>query len=286
MPIALSTLATGDTNYITKHNNNYSAIQTAVNALETGKLSTTSVGAANGVASLGADGKVPTAQLPNLGAYEVTANKGAVNGYAALGADGKVPSSQLPASLLAAPPAADLAPYQQKVEKGAANGYAGLDASSKVPTAQLPDLSATYQVVSAKGNANGYASLDATGKVPSTQLPSSAAALFVVTAYVGGVPANAAELLAVLPTTNVSFVSGLTGSRAKAGVAATGAVTLSIKKNGTEVGTITFAPGGTAGTLTAAAQIDLTTADELTIVNQATADATLANIRISLHGTR
>lgn len=46
------------------------------------------------VATLGADGKVPTAQLPSLN-YVPTSEKGAVNGVATLGADGKVPASQL-----------------------------------------------------------------------------------------------------------------------------------------------------------------------------------------------
>ena len=52
-------------------------------------------GAANGVASLGSDGKVPGAQLPSLD-YIPTSQKGAANGVASLGADGKVPSAQLP----------------------------------------------------------------------------------------------------------------------------------------------------------------------------------------------
>ena len=52
-------------------------------------------GAANGVASLGSDGKVPGTQLPSLD-YIPTSQKGAANGVASLGADGKVPSAQLP----------------------------------------------------------------------------------------------------------------------------------------------------------------------------------------------
>lgn len=49
------------------------------------------------VATLGADGKVPTAQLPSLN-YVPTSEKGAANGVATLGADGKVPASQLSVS--------------------------------------------------------------------------------------------------------------------------------------------------------------------------------------------
>ena len=52
-------------------------------------------GTANGVASLGSDGKVPGTQLPSLD-YVPTSQKGAAGGVASLGADGKVPSAQLP----------------------------------------------------------------------------------------------------------------------------------------------------------------------------------------------
>ena len=52
-------------------------------------------GSAGGVASLGADGKVPSTQLPSLD-YIPTSQKGAASGVASLGADGKVPSAQLP----------------------------------------------------------------------------------------------------------------------------------------------------------------------------------------------
>lgn len=59
------------------------------------KIDVSMKGAANGVASLGSDGKVPGAQLPSLD-YIPTSQKGAANGVASLGEDGKVPSEQLP----------------------------------------------------------------------------------------------------------------------------------------------------------------------------------------------
>ena len=60
-----------------------------------GAISVNEKGASNGVASLGEDGKVPSAQLPSLD-YIPTSQKGAASGVASLGADGKVPSAQLP----------------------------------------------------------------------------------------------------------------------------------------------------------------------------------------------
>ena len=65
-------------------------------ASEVGAIPTTEKGAANGVATLGADGKVPTGQLPAMD-YVPTSEKGAASGVATLGTDGKVPTGQLPA---------------------------------------------------------------------------------------------------------------------------------------------------------------------------------------------
>ena len=64
-------------------------------ASEVGAIPTTEKGAANGVATLGADGKVPSAQLPSLD-YVPNSEKGAASGVATLGTDGKVPTGQLP----------------------------------------------------------------------------------------------------------------------------------------------------------------------------------------------
>ena len=67
-----------------------------------GAVALTAVSQPGGVASLGLDGKVPSAQLPaaptlsSLGGIAST-EKGAVNGVATLGADGKLTSGQVPA---------------------------------------------------------------------------------------------------------------------------------------------------------------------------------------------
>lgn len=55
-------------------------------------------GAANGVAKLGEDGKVPADELPSMD-YIPTSEKGAANGVATLGTDRKVPGEQLPSGL-------------------------------------------------------------------------------------------------------------------------------------------------------------------------------------------
>ena len=85
------------------------------------------VGVANGVASLGGDGKVPKAQLPPMD-YIPTSKKGVANGVASLDGSGKVPESQLPTM--------DYIPTSQKA---AANGVASLDGNQTLPVSQLPN---------------------------------------------------------------------------------------------------------------------------------------------------
>ncbi|MEW2581472.1 hypothetical protein [Streptomyces syringium] len=106
-------------------------------AAQVGAVPTTAAGTAGGVATLGADGRVPASQLPPssgavqsvndrtgvvvLGAADVgaapaahthtaaqvgavaTTARGTANGVASLGADGRVPAAQLPAAALSLP---------------------------------------------------------------------------------------------------------------------------------------------------------------------------------------
>ena len=81
---------------------NGSAVATSldyrISAAETGldgKISSSEKGSANGVATLGFDGKVPSSQLPPLD-YIPTSAKGAAGGVAGLDEAGKVPAAQLP----------------------------------------------------------------------------------------------------------------------------------------------------------------------------------------------
>lgn len=92
-------------------------------------------------------------------------------------------------------------------------------------------------------------------------------------------------------TRNVTLPISLTGSIADARVAATAATTLTMKKTlsggGTStIGTINWALGATAATFTFAAGVTFAAGDLFTIENQVSADATLADISMTIAGTR
>lgn len=83
--------------------------------------------AADGVAALDANIKVPKAQLPDLSdLYILVTQKGAKNGVATLGSDKKVPLAQLPPLN-----------YIPLAEKAVAGGVASLADDGKVPASQL-----------------------------------------------------------------------------------------------------------------------------------------------------
>lgn len=102
-----------------------------------------------------------------------------------------------------------------------------------------------------------------------------------------GAPEDSAVLLRYVFPRAGTFVDDFVGSKAIAAVAATASTVFSIKKNGSTVGTITFAISGTTGTfVTSGGATSFAVNDVITVVGPATADITLANLAITLVGTR
>lgn len=101
-----------------------------------------------------------------------------------------------------------------------------------------------------------------------------------------GTPADALVILRIEMVRAVTFPAGLTLSRLKALVAATGSSVFSLKKNGTEFATLTFGAAGTTATIVAASETTFSSGDILTLVAPVTADATLADLYGMLVGTR
>lgn len=91
------------------------------------------------------------------------------------------------------------------------------------------------------------------------------------------------QIVYYMPLTRTSvFPAALSGSWATANVAATAQTIFSIKKNGTQFGTCTFAASGTSGTYAAATATSFSPGDILSIHAPATADSTLADIGFNL----
>jgi hypothetical protein len=104
--------------------------------------------------------------------------------------------------------------------------------------------------------------------------------------YIGAMPANNALMARVMFARQVQFPNNFTGSVASAATAATGTVVLSVRKNGTEVAQVTFSAGQATGAVTGAS-VTFNAGDVLTLyTTQTIADATLANMSVTLTGTR
>lgn len=89
----------------------------------------------------------------------------------------------------------------------------------------------------------------------------------------------------VAPVGGATFYAGLTDSRADADVAATASAVFSIRKNGVQFATITFAIGATTGTFACAADTAFAVGDVLTIFAPSPRDATLSGVAGTIVGS-
>jgi hypothetical protein len=101
--------------------------------------------------------------------------------------------------------------------------------------------------------------------------------------YFTGIPSNA-QKISVAAARSMTIPVGCTGSRVSVGVNPASQATVALKKNGSTVGTITVATNGTA-TFTCASPVSFAAADLFTVQHQDTADATMADIAITIVGS-
>jgi len=100
-----------------------------------------------------------------------------------------------------------------------------------------------------------------------------------------GSPAAGQVIERYIFATAVTFSAGLGGSYGSAGTAATAVANFTIAKNGTVIGTMSFAAGATGASFTMASTATFAAGDVLTITAPSPADATLANLAWTLSGT-
>jgi hypothetical protein len=104
--------------------------------------------------------------------------------------------------------------------------------------------------------------------------------------FAQGTMTNSEVLLVYTPAATLTLPAGLTNSVAALKTATTNALTLTILKNGSSIGTINFTAGSTSGTFTFTNAVTLTAAtDTLEIDGPATADTTAANLHVSFYAT-
>lgn len=112
------------------------------------------------------------------------------------------------------------------------------------------------------------------------------AAPYDIGAFCAGKPTASEVLLRFVATRAFNLPASLTDSQVKAGTAATATTDFDLQKNGSSIGTVSFAASGTTATFTFASAVSFAAGDILAIIAPASADATLADISFTLAGTR
>ncbi|QRE00321.1 hypothetical protein [Burkholderia phage BCSR5] len=125
----------------------------------------------------------------------------------------------------------------------------------------------------------------AAGVWPAGANLSSPVSVISITPFIEGTMSASETLLVYSVTTPFFLPANLTGSTGKAMKPAAALTTITIKKSGTTIGTVTFAQGSQLPTFNFAAQVGFNTSDTLELYGPAVPDATLADIGLSFLGT-
>ncbi|MEJ6846760.1 hypothetical protein V3589_11145 [Sinorhizobium fredii] len=116
-------------------------------------------------------------------------------------------------------------------------------------------------------------------------VPTGAPTAVELSFFAGGTPTANELLFRYEVRRPFAIPAGMAGSGGSSGAAATGAAALSVKKNGTQVGTATWAAAGTAATLAMASATSFAVGDVLTVTAPATPDTTLADVSMTIAAT-
>lgn len=103
--------------------------------------------------------------------------------------------------------------------------------------------------------------------------------------FLSGAPTASQVLIRLRVARAVRFPAGLSGSFGQADTASTGTAVFSIRKNGSQFGTVTFTASA-SGVVAAASDANFAALDLLELVAPVTPDATLANIDFTISGLR
>ena len=104
--------------------------------------------------------------------------------------------------------------------------------------------------------------------------------------FLPGTYSGGALMAQVVLDRAVTFPDGLSGAQGYAGITATASTVLDLQKNGSNIGTITFTDAGNTASFAMAGAQSFAAGDRLSVINQDPADATLADLSITLKGKR
>jgi hypothetical protein len=303
MTISLPTYANGDIDYVAKMNNTNDVVEQAINSLSNqiiaqagtqvsvGSMVAALLGTA--VACVGTASYVPTGSGTTLTVS---------SGYAWLPAEGIVVAKSSSTTITFA-------------GLSAGTYYVNVDATGMPSRASS---SGTYTLWSVVWGGSAFGAIERVAPVvwnstdeinaqtstaygetyydPDSRFEASeerivvleaSAPAYDVTLWQAGKPDADQVMLKVRLPRAVAFAANFAGSTtADADVAATGSTVFSIQKNGTEVGTATYAASGTTATFASLGAVSFSAGDVLTVVAPTTQDATLEGIAICLKGTK
>lgn len=131
------------------------------------------------------------------------------------------------------------------------------------------------KVTLVKIGANSWDVLKATGGEAPKRL---------ISAFLNGTYSASEVVIRYMNATEFTLPASLSGAQISAGTVSTASATFSIRKNGTPVGTITFAAGQATPSVSFTADIAFAAGDVLSLIGPASPDATLADISLSFIG--
>ncbi len=107
-----------------------------------------------------------------------------------------------------------------------------------------------------------------------------------IVAFLPGEFADSQLLMQLVFDRTVNFADDFAGSTGLVGTNPTSAATIDIKQGVSSIGTISITTGGAVTFVTSGGAPTFVSGDKLSLINQVTADATLADVSIALKGTR